>query len=105
MKNFTGEEVDSILEKDREEQEREKTDKIKEVYGDLIQDDNRPKKHHVYIFTPEDLDDDNVIFNVEESPTYSRDKITAKNMGLKPVEKQEQDNNTPIVPQSNTIEF
>ncbi len=105
VKNFTGEEVDSILEKDREEQEREKTDKIKEVYGDLIQDDNRPKKHHVYIFTPEDLDDDNVIFNVEESPTYSRDKITAKNMGLKPVEKQEQDNNTPIVPQSNTIEF
>ena len=105
VKNFTGEEVDSILEKDREEQEREKTDKIKEVYGDLIQDDNRPKKHHVYIFTPEDLDDDNLISSVEESPTYSRDKITAKNMGLKPVEKQEQDNNTPIVPQSNTIEF
>ena len=105
VKNFTGEEVDSILEKDREEKKKKKTDKIKEVYGDLIQDDNRPKKHHVYIFTPEDLDDDNVIFNVEESPTYSRDKITAKNMGLKPVEKQEQDNNTPIVPQSNTIEF
>lgn len=91
VKNFTGEEVDGIIEKDREEAEQRKDEKIKDVYGDLVQDDKRPKKYHVYIFSADDLDDDNIIFNVEESPTYSRDKLTLKRISSQPTEKAEQE--------------
>lgn len=89
VKNFTGKEVDDIMEKDREEAEQQKDEIIKDAYRGLIEDDKHPKKHHVYIFSAEDLDDDDIIFNVEESPTYSRDKITLKKIKAKPTDKPE----------------
>ena len=48
------------------------------------------KKHHIYLFTPETLDDDNIIFNLEESPTYTRDKAALKRIAAQQPEKAEQ---------------
>lgn len=74
VQSFTGEDVDNIIEDDRAEAERQETEKIQNAYRGLIEGNDAPKKHNVYIFTSETLDDDNIIFTIEETPTYSRKK-------------------------------
>ena len=72
MKDFAGEEI-------TDEIEDAKQKKITDVYGaDLISGIQRAraKKRHLYIFSPEDLDNDDIISMVEMSPTYQRDKAT-----------------------------
>jgi len=34
------------------------------------------KRRHIYLFNTEDLDNDDIIAMVEDSPTYQRDKTT-----------------------------
>lgn len=105
VKNFTGKEVDEIVEKDREEIEQAKTEKINEAYKGLIEESNLPKKHEVYIFTDDDMDDDNIIFNVEESPTYLRDKFMLKKLKNIASEKAEQAAAAPVTTSDGTISF
>ena len=72
VKDFAGEEI-------TDEIEDAKQKKITDVYGaDLISGIQRAraKKRHLYIFSPEDLDNDDIISMVEMSPTYQRDKAT-----------------------------
>ena len=72
VKDFAGEEI-------TDEIEDAKQNKITDVYGaDLISGIQRAraKKRHLYIFSPEDLDNDDIISMVEMSPTYQRDKAT-----------------------------
>ena len=72
VKDFAGEEI-------TDEIEDAKQKKITDVYGaDLISGIQRAraKKRHLYIFSPEDLDNDDIVSMVEMSPTYQRDKAT-----------------------------
>ncbi|EGJ70488.1 cell division protein FtsZ [Bacteroides coprosuis DSM 18011] len=72
----TKEEEDTIM--IEEEKKREIIiHRIKAAYGEnAINLRNRSSKrqNHIYLFTSEDLDNDNVIAEVEETPTYERTK-------------------------------
>lgn len=93
VKEFTGEEI-------TDEIEERKQEKIKSVYGeDLLSgiQRNRIKKRYLYIFSPEDLDNDDIISMVEMSPTYQRDKATLDSICSKAVVDSEEfaDGNNP----------
>ena len=106
VKDLAGEDAMKIIEQENEEIEQSKLEKIAKVYGDLIENSKRPKKHQIYIFSPDDLDNDDIIFNVEEWPTYSRDKITLKKIASQPTaSKQEEKNETAAMPTNGAITF
>lgn len=71
----------SLEEEERQqaiEEEKEKNkERIRKAYGESasgIGAKNIRKRRHIYLFTPEDMDNDEVIALVEGSPTYHRDK-------------------------------
>lgn len=77
VKDFAGQEAADIRAQEDEEAEMIKQQKIEDVYRGLIdKQHNRTKKRYLYIFSPEDLDNEDVISMVEMSPTYQRDKTT-----------------------------
>ena len=45
-------------------------------YGDSNSRMQRTRRRHLYLFSPEDLDNDDIISLVEDTPTYKRDKST-----------------------------
>lgn len=84
VKDFAGDEALEIKTQEEEELEEIKQSKINEVYRGLIDiQRSRTKKRHLYIFNPEDLDNDDIISMVEMSPTYKRDKATLDSMSNK----------------------
>lgn len=62
------------------EEEKEKNkERIRKAYGESasgIGTRNLRKRRHIYLFNAEDLDNDDIIAMVEDSPTYLRDKTT-----------------------------
>ena len=60
------------------EEEKEKNkERIRKAYGESasgIGTRNLRKRRHIYLFNAEDLDNDDIIAMVEDSPTYLRDK-------------------------------
>ena len=72
VKNFTGEAVDKIVNEEEEAKRQAEDEEIGRSYGGLIEVEEKAKRHNVYYFTPETLDDENIIYAIEESPTYSR---------------------------------
>ncbi len=57
----------------------EKNDKrIKEAYGNAIIEGNKSKRHNLFIFSMEDLCNEEIISMVEGTPTYKREKDTLK---------------------------
>lgn len=64
----------------RLEEEKEKNqERIKRAYGTDLADYRQKaqrRRRHIFLFTPEDLDNDDIIAMVEETPTYQRDKTT-----------------------------
>ncbi len=62
------------------EEEKEKNkERIRKAYGEsasTIGSKNIRKRRHIYIFNPEDMDNDELIALVEESATCARDKST-----------------------------
>ena len=75
VKNFTGEAVDKILQEEDEAKRQAEDEQIENAYKGLPENENKAKRHNVYIFTPETLDDDGIIYAVEESPAYSRTRV------------------------------
>ena len=68
-----------------EEKERNK-ERIRKAYGEsasTIGTKNFHKRRHSYIFNADDLDNDDIISMVEDSPTYLRDKTTLKKIKTK----------------------
>ena len=61
-------------------QEKEKNkERIRKAYGESasgIGSKSLRKRRHIYLFNTEDLDNDDIIAMVEDSPTYQRDKTT-----------------------------
>ena len=61
------------------EEEKEKNkERIRKAYGESagIGKKSLRSRRHIYIFNTEDLDNDDIIAMIEESPTYTRDKTT-----------------------------
>ena len=72
------EELLSTLNKKEEEKEKNK-ERIRKAYGESasnIGSKSLRKRRHIYLFNMEDLDNDDIIAMVEDSPTYMRDKTT-----------------------------
>lgn len=100
--------MDGVLEKrSQEEEERQQAleeekernkKRITEVYGQSassIGAKNIRQRRHIYLFTPEDMDNDEVIALVENSPTYRRDKSMLEEIRTKAANRTETDNDTP----------
>ena len=63
------------LEEMEEEEEQRKDERRSDFYGpNILKNSNRKRRHNVYIFTQEDLDNDDIISMVETTPTYKRTK-------------------------------
>ena len=60
-----------------EEEEEQRRMRRESYYGSNANSrSQRTRRRHIYIFTPEDLDNTELVTMVEESPTYKRDKST-----------------------------
>ena len=84
VKDFAGDEMDER----RDKKEEEDQSRIEAIYGgELLAGlgKARAKKRHIYIFSQEELDNDDVISMVEMSPTCHRDKTTLDNIRSKAV--------------------
>ena len=94
--------MDSVLEKrSQEEEERQllleeekerNKDRIRKAYGESassIGSKTIHKRRHIYLFNPEDLDHDDIIAMVENSPTFLRDKATLTRIRAKAVLEEE----------------
>ena len=80
----------------QQEEEEEKRRKKRELYYGKDSTSHQQKRHNIYIFTPESLDNDDVIAMVENSPVLTRSKSMLnrmKNMGKEQMN--EQNNETP----------
>ena len=69
------------------EEEKEKNkERIRKAYGESasnIGSKSLRKRRHIYLFNTEDLDNDDIIAMVEDSPTYMRDKTTLSKIRAK----------------------
>lgn len=79
-----------------EEEEREAVnrEKIKSYYGDSITSGHIKRTKHLFLFQPEDLDNDDVIYAVETSPTYKRTAKTLKDIRSQAVGKKPDDSDS-----------
>ncbi|HPW71196.1 MAG TPA: cell division protein FtsZ [Bacteroides graminisolvens] len=94
--------MDSVLQKRSQEEERQmlleeekekNKERIRKAYGESansIGSKNFRKRRHIYLFSAEDLDNDDIISIVEESPTYLRDKTTLSKIKNKAIADEEQ---------------
>ncbi|NCC09185.1 MAG: cell division protein FtsZ [Bacteroidia bacterium] len=102
MRSQEEEEQQLIIE---EEKERNK-ERIRKAYGESassIGTRNRHKRRHVYLFNAEDLDNDDIIAMIDDSPTYLRDKTTLKKIKSKATPEEETTEN--IINDSGVITF
>ena len=74
-----------------EEEEELRRNRRKIYYGeDTNARSQRTRRRHIYLFTPEDLDNNDIITLVENSPTYLRDKVTLNTIKQKAEEARQQ---------------
>lgn len=75
------------------EEEKEKNkERIRRAYGESagsMSSKNLRKRRHIYLFQGEDLDNDDIIAMVEDSPTFRRDKATLANIRAKAAAEEE----------------
>lgn len=72
----TEEEIEKKAEEDERKRKRRAT-----YYGNSLGTAyKQPRKRHIHLFTPEDLDNDEIIALVENSPTSSRERSTLNNI-------------------------
>lgn len=70
MQKHTKEEEERLAE---QEEIRQKKEDRRSNYYNIVRT-NRKRKHHLYVFSQEDLDNDDIISMVETIPTYKRTK-------------------------------
>lgn len=94
----TQEDIDRLA---REQEIREKKEKRRnKYYGDGDKASNYRKPAHTYLFQPEDLDNEEVIMAVENTPTYKRPRQMLDNIRLltksKMPQKEEKQSSEPV---------
>ena len=78
----SAEEQQRLIEEEEKEEQRRGRREI--YYGkDVNARTHHIRRRHVYLFSPEDLDNSEVISMVENTPTYSRDKSTLNKIKAK----------------------
>lgn len=79
-RNHEEEELQSKLEEEKEKNKQ----RILTTYGQSAEGYGTSRatrrRRHIYLFNPEDLDNDDIIALVENTPTYERDKTTLNNI-------------------------
>ena len=70
QRHNTQEEATRIAE--QQEKEAQLQDRRSRFYGDPANSKRYKRRPHIYLFRPEDLDNDDVISAVEQTPTYKR---------------------------------
>ena len=100
----TQEEATRIAE--QQEEEAKRIDRRNRFYGNDGQTRRYKRRPHIYLFRPEDLDNDDVISAVEQTPTYKRtreilDSIYSQASGEETLQK----NDEPQEPIQGTIKF
>lgn len=88
-------------------QEEEEKDKRREGYYGTDTPTTKRKQHaNIYFFRPEDLDNEDVIIAVEESPTYSRSQQRLEDIRKRSISEPEEDDEEPEETlQEGTISF
>ncbi|MBP3776227.1 MAG: cell division protein FtsZ [Prevotella sp.] len=104
LKRHTQEEATRLAE--QQEREAERQDRRNRYYGTEGSTKRYKRRPHVYLFRPDDLDNDDVISAVEQTPTYKRtreilDSIYSQASGEDP----QQTNEMPQEPIQGTIVF
>ena len=92
---------------EQQEKEAERQDRRNRYYGGDGQTRRYKRRPHIYLFRPEDLDNDDVISAVEQTPTYKRtreilDSIYHQSSGEEP---QQKNDTPPAEPVQGTIVF
>lgn len=87
-KKYSQEEMERLAEE--QDKENAKRERRKDYYGDGVNGQVR-RPRHIFLFRPEDLDNEDVIYAVETTPTYKRTVKTVKDIrsqadGKKPAE-------------------
>ena len=86
LANRTEEEIEQMAEE--EERRRERRERY---YGPEANNrTHRTRRRHIYLFSPEDLENVEVVAMVEDSPTYLRDKTTLNAIKAKSEQQNEQ---------------
>ena len=91
----------------KQEEEAAKEDRRNRYYGNDGNNKRYKRRPHIYLFRPEDLDNDDVISAVESTPTYKRtreilDSIYSQASGEEPQQKADM---PPAEPVQGTIKF
>ena len=98
LKKHTEEEANRIAME--EEKRAERQDRRNRYYGKDMHNMQYKRRPHIFLFRSEDLDNEDIILAVENTPTYKRtrqmlDEIRNQAAGGAPVEKKEE-NNDPV---------
>ncbi len=78
LKKHTEEEARRIAEE--EERAAERLDRRNRYYGKDSRNTQYKRRAHIYRFRPEDLDNEDIILAVENTPTYKRTKVQLKDI-------------------------
>ena len=74
-----------------EEEEQRKDERRADYYGkDTFKNSNKKKRHNIYIFSLEDLDNDDIISMVETTPTFQRTKTVLESIQSKAIAEEEE---------------
>ena len=74
-----------------EEEEQRKDERRGDYYGkDTFKNSNKKKRHNIYIFSLEDLDNDDIISMVETTPTFQRTKTVLESIQSKAIAEEEE---------------
>ena len=107
LKRHTQEDANRMAEE--QEKAAERQDRRNRYYGNEAGSMKYKRRPHIYLFRPEDLDNDDVISAVEQTPTYKRtreilDSIHYQAGNMAP-DVQKPDDDTPAEPVQGTIRF
>ena len=96
-KKYTQEEANRMAE--LEEKEAERRNRREHYYKNDANNNHYKRRPHIFLFRSEDLDNEDVIYAVESTPTYKRTRKTLEDIrtaanGLKAEETETKDNDT-----------
>lgn len=104
LKKHTQEDMNRIAEMAREEAER--ADRRQHYYGDDRTARNYKRRPNIYLFTPESLDNEDIISAVEQTPTYKRTREILNSINAQATGKELEDTSSaPAEPVQGTIQF
>lgn len=77
-KKYTQEEANRIAE--QEEKAAERRNRREHYYGNDANNNQYKRRPHIFLFRPEDLDNEDVIYAVESTPTFKRTRKTLEDI-------------------------